>query len=55
MKNNKKGRIYIRCSTKEQSDKESLKYQEDEYKKYINKRPGIGMYEIIMFFKGFFR
>ena len=38
MKSNKKGRIcgiYIRCSTKDQSDKESLKYQEDECRKYI--------------------
>ena len=37
----KKGRIcgiYIRCSTKEQSDKESLKYQEDECRKYIKEK-----------------
>ncbi len=34
----KKGRIcgiYIRCSTKDQSDKESLKYQENECREYI--------------------
>jgi len=38
MGKDKKGRIcgiYIRCSTKDQSDKESLKYQEDECKTYI--------------------
>lgn len=38
MSSTKKGRIcgiYIRCSTKEQSDKQSLKYQEDECQSYI--------------------
>lgn len=40
MSSTKKGRIcgiYIRCSTKEQSDKQSLKYQEDECQSYIKK------------------
>ena len=38
MSSTKKGRIcgiYIRCSTKEQSDKQSLKYQENECQTYI--------------------